>query len=437
MAPRQILAFGIFELDLRSGELRKSGIRVRLADQPFQVLRLLLERRGDIVTRDELRQALWPADTFVDFDVGLSSAVRKLRDALGDSADNPQFIETVPKRGYRFIAPVAELTTNGASSGSIASPPPGAAPALSGRTRVGWLAAAATLLTIAAGGVYARAAWLRAHDSRAAAASLAVLPFENLTGDTAQAYLVDGLTDVLTTSLAQNDRLQVISRASAMRYRGTTKVAPEIGRELGVQALVLGAVVRSGDRLRVTAQLVDTASDRHVWAHSYDGDVGALVALQDRIAGAIAESLGVGAPSAAAQTLTRRSVSAEAYDSYLHGITWFGRGSFEGFRNAVAYFEKAVAVQPDFALGYGSLAQAQIQFLYASPLPPREIVPKSEAAARKAIALDDSLALGHRVLATVLREVPTGDGTTAQRRRSALRRSSRTRSRRALGLRSL
>jgi len=410
---RDILGFGVFELDVHSGELRKQGRRVRLADQPFQVLRLLVDRPGDIVTRDELQKALWSSDTFVDFDTGLSSAVRKLRDALGDSADNPTFIETVPKRGYRFIAPVVGRNGNGglepereASPGAEARSPEAAAerqgaPSLAAaRPRAPWIAAVIAVLAVVGAGFYARERATAIAQPR----SIAVLPFENLTGDNAQAFLVDGITDGVTTTLAQNGRLQVTSRASAMRYRNTQKAAPQIGRELGVTALVSGSVVRTGDRLRVSAQIVDPDTDRNIWAYNFDGTIGDVITLQDRIAGEIARAVGVDARSIDAQALAHHAISGEAYLQYLHGITRMGRGSYEGFQNASVAFENAIERQPDFALAYAQLAFARTQTLFGAPVPPKDIVPKAEAAARKAIALDDSLALAHRILGELLHD---------------------------------
>jgi len=408
VSERDVLGFGVFELDMKSGELRKQGRKVRLADQPFQVLRLLVDHPGDVVTRDELRQALWSSDTFVDFDTGLSSAVRKLRDALGDSADNPTFIETIPKRGYRFIAPIAPRNGSGATaqhspSATAASRRPLATSPAATSRRTAWAAAAIVAAAIAASAVYI-AARERSRSASTTTTSIAVLPFENLTGDTAQAYIVDGVTDGVLTTLAQNERLHVTSRASAVRYRGTQKAPPQIGRELGVNAIVLGSVVRSGDRLRVNAQVVDANADRNVWAHNFDGAVDDLISLQDRIAAEIARAIGVDAQSAAVQALAHRSINGGAYLQYLHGITRMGRGSYEGFENAVVAFENAIERQPDFALAHAQLAFAETQMLFGAPVRPRDIVEKAEAAARKAIALDDSIALAHRILGELLHD---------------------------------
>jgi TolB-like protein/Tfp pilus assembly protein PilF len=230
-----------------------------------------------------------------------------------------------------------------------------------------------------------------------------VLPFENLTEDPGQDYFVDGMTDAVTTDLAQVGGFEVISRTSAMHYKGAKKLLPAIGQELNVDALVQGSVIRSGQKVRITAQLIRAATDRHVWAQSYEGEVRDVVALQYQIAravaGAVQGSLTSHSPARGERPL---AVNPEAYDAYLKGVFAEGRGSYEGFRTAVAYFEEAVARQPDFAAAYAALAQAQHQFLFVGPLSPRETMPKAEAAARKAVALDETLALAHGTLGGIL-----------------------------------
>jgi TolB-like protein/DNA-binding winged helix-turn-helix (wHTH) protein/Flp pilus assembly protein TadD len=401
-ATARVLRFGIFELNAQSGELRRHGLKIRLPDQSFQILRLLLDRPGEVVAREELRRHLWTSETFVDFDVGLNSAIRKLREALDDSADNPRFVETLPRRGYRFIASVQPATTEQV-------PEPVAAPTTAGgRARPLWIAGALALaVSIATLIVGDERGWwerLRPGPASQQIRSLAVLPFENLTGDSAQDYFVDGMTDALTTDLAQVGGLQVTSRTSAMRYEpGARKPLPAIGKELNVDALLQGAVVRSGQHVRITAQLIDAATDRHVWAQSFESELSDVLALQQQIARSIAAAIqGRLAPPPAPRTERRLAVDPQAYDSYLKGLAAQGRQSYDGHRNAVAYFEDAVARQPDFAMAYAALAQAQSQFLFGGPLSPRETIPKAEAAARKALELDDRLAQAHRSLGAIL-----------------------------------
>ena len=398
-APR-VLRFGIFELEAQSGELRRHGLKVRLPDQAFQILRLLLARPGDVVTREELRQQLWTSETFVDFDVGLNSAIRKLREALGDSAENPRFVETLPRRGYRFIAsvtPVADQIANPRA----ASPAPARPPA-----RRSWIAGGLLLVaTIAALGVGYQRRWFdreRPGPAGEPIGSVVVLPFDNLTGDPAQEYVVDAVTDALTTELVQIDGLRVISRTSARQFKQSAKRLPAIAEELKVDAVLEGSVMRSGHQVRVTAQLIHAVTDRHLWAHSYDGELTDVIRLPQRIAREMAGAMGRRLAPATAAVREPRAADPEAYDVYLKGLHASGRGSFEGFRTAVAYFEQAIARQPDFAEAHAALALAQHQFLFAGPLSPRATMPKAEAAARKALQLDETLAQAHRTLGGIL-----------------------------------
>jgi TolB-like protein/DNA-binding winged helix-turn-helix (wHTH) protein/tetratricopeptide (TPR) repeat protein len=404
-----LLRFGVFELDTVSGELRKNGLKIRLPEQSFQVLKLLLSRPGDVVTREELQQVLWTSDTFVDFEVGLNSAVRKLREALDDSAENPRFVETLPRRGYRFVGPVAvdpvkvDADFAGATSAeTLGLRAPGAInPPL--RLRRGlWMAAGVVLVSMAAAAfvMNPRRVSSQAGDTEAPVRSLVVLPFENLTGDAAQAHFVDAVTDALTTHLAQVEGLDVISRTSARRYQRTLKRLSEIGEELNVDAVVEGSVGRSGSRVRVTAQLIRAATDRHIWAHSYDSELGDTLAVQQRIALDVAVAVGRAVPSGLTAGI-RQVVDPQAYEAYVKGLTAVGV-AYEDNRRAVRYFEEAIARQPDFAHAYAELASAQFQFVFSGPLSPRDAIPKAETAARKALLLDDTLARAHFILGQIL-----------------------------------
>ncbi len=397
----RVLRFGVFELDAQSGELRRNGLKVRLPDQAFQILRLLLARPGEVVTREALRQQLWTSDTFVDFDVGLNSAIRKLREALGDSAENPRFVETLPKRGYRFIASVTPAAADPIPETRSDSLPAGRA-----RRRMSWGAGGLLLVAaIAALGLAYDGGWFereRAGTAAHSVGSLVVLPFDNLTGDPSQAYVVDAVTDALTTELAQIEGLRVISRTSAKQYKQSTKRLPAIADELKVDAVLEGSVLRTGQQVKVTAQLIHAGSDRHLWAQSYDGELTDVIRLQQRVAREIAAAIGRPLAAATNRTLPPRAANPEAYELYLKGVFASGRASFEGFRTAVAYFEEAIARQPDFAEAYAALAQAQHQFLFSGPLSPRETMPKAEAAARKALQLDETLAQAHRTLGGIL-----------------------------------
>jgi TolB-like protein/DNA-binding winged helix-turn-helix (wHTH) protein/Flp pilus assembly protein TadD len=397
-----VVRFGVFELDTQSGELHRHGLRIRLPDQSFQILRLLLSRPAQVVTREELRQALWTSETFVDFDVGLNSAVRKLREALDDSPENARFIETLPRRGYRFIAPVSPRVDQARESQTATET---ATPSRRGM-RAGWIAGGLLLAAaiVAFGVVYARGGIVRQRARTAAAPirSLVVLPFENQSGDAAQEYFAEAVTDALTTHLAQVEGLDVISRTSARQYKRPNKRLPAIGSELNVDAVLEGAVARSGERVRVSAQLIHAATDRHVWAQNYDGELSHILTLQHRIASDVAAATGHKPAASATSRRARQTVHPEAHDAYLKGVKTLGSRRYEDFRTAVAYFEEAVARQPDFAEAHAALAQAQVQFLHAGPLSPRQTMPKAEAAARKALELDETLAIAHRALGMVL-----------------------------------
>jgi len=292
----RLLRFGLFELDTRAGQLRKNGTKVRLEQQPVQVLVILLERAGEVVTREEFRKLLWTEDVFVDFDHGLNKAVQKLRDALGDLAESPQYIETIPRVGYRFIAPVSEAqeparqdTEHVAPGAELKAAEPAMRPVKTAwfrRAGVWWsLAAGACLVLVLEG---ARIAHSR--ESRMASIhSIAVLPLENLSGNKEQDYFADGMTDELTTMLAKDSSLRVVSRTSAMEYKDARKPLPEIARELGVDGIVEGSVEKNGNEVHMTLQLIQGSSDTHVWANSYDRQGDDLVMLPEDAAREIAK----------------------------------------------------------------------------------------------------------------------------------------------------
>ena len=394
---RRVIRFGVFELDVRSGELRKQGLKTRLPPQSFQVLLMLLEARGDVVTRDALRRKLWAVDTSVDFDMGLGSAVKKLRDALGDSAENPRFVETLPRRGYRFIAAIDPPVR--ADPEASAAPPPALPAAPSRRRRLTLVTAGLlVIVALAAGG------WRLFRTTRAAPIpiqSVAVLPLENLSGDRAQDYFADGMTDALITELAQIRGLRVISRTSVMPYRGTDKKVGAIARELGVDALVEGTVMRVGERVRVTAQLIHAPTDRHLWARSYDRELRDVLALQGEIAAAVAQAVELEVRPGERRRAGRR-VDPDAYEAYLRGRFHWSARETGGLYKAIDYFEEAVRKDPTYAPGYSGLSDTYRLFDMHGLMPPRDSMPRAEAAARKAIALDDGLAEAHASLAIVL-----------------------------------
>jgi TolB-like protein/DNA-binding winged helix-turn-helix (wHTH) protein len=410
--------FGVFQLDLRTGELRKAGVRISLPEQPFQVLQALLERPGDLVTREELRQRLWPAETFVDFEHGLNAAVRRLRDALGDSADVPRFVETLPRRGYRFIAPIT------APSVSIETAPPNQAPiedrhqpsTSNGRRlsrRLTWalglgLVGAVTVLSVAVVWTPEYRRWPSAipRPSPNGRFMLAVLPFENLTGDPDQEYLGDGMTEELIAQLGrmQPSRLGVIARTSAMQFKKTSKRANQVGSELGVSYLIEGSVRTAGTRIRIAVQLIEAQNETYVWAEQYERDANNLLTLQREVAEAITRqimtSLGV-APSSVNAAARRHSTIAEAYEHYLRGRHHWGRDNAEGFEKAKEHFRRAIELDPSYALAYSGLADTYTLLGAYGFLPMSEAYPLGRAAALKALELDDMLGEGHNSLAAI------------------------------------
>jgi TolB-like protein/DNA-binding winged helix-turn-helix (wHTH) protein/Tfp pilus assembly protein PilF len=393
----KVLQFGVFELDPQRGELRKEGVKVKLQDQPLKVLQLLLENPGQIVTREKLRAHVWPADTFVEFDQGLYSAMARLRDTLGDASENPRFIQTVARRGYKFIAPVTLAA--GESSSEIgptteASTWPWAHRWIS--TALAGLLGGALLLVVVFGfDVSGAREWLRSLTSPIH--SLAVLPLQNLSNDPQQDYFADGMTDELITELAQVGNLRVISRTSAMSYKGTKKTLPQIARELNVGAVLEGSVVRSGDRVRITAQLIQAEGDRHVWARSYERDLRSVLALQGEIARDI-----VGEVRANLRpTSSARHVNPESYEAYLRGRHDLNNATSEAeLESSISNFRLAIAKDPQSGLAYSGLAVAYAA-LADSYRAPKEVMPEAKEAATSALHLDENLSEAHDALGWV------------------------------------
>jgi TolB-like protein/DNA-binding winged helix-turn-helix (wHTH) protein/Flp pilus assembly protein TadD len=407
----KLLRFGIFEADLRTGELRKAGRRIRIQEQPFKVLAMLLGRPGEMLSREELRDRIWSADTFVDFDTGLNKAIRKVREVLGDSAESPTFIETLPRRGYRFIAPVEVVTLDTgvapphAAPGqarAIEQPPAGESdkahelPARASKGFRAWL-----LLTAALGlaglGIWV---WRARSHSQPAFDAIAVLPLENLSDQPGQEYFADGITDQLITELAKIGSLRVTSRTSVMRYRHSNKPLPEIARELGVNVIVEGTVLRSGGRIRVTAQLIDAARDQHIWAQSYEQSMGDVLALQSRLTQDIAAHVNARLTGDERQMLAaNRFVDPEAYIDYLKGRFFWNKRTDEDAYEAIRYFKSAIDRQPDYAEAYAGIAEAYVVLGWdRAIMPPDEAFPKARAAALKALEIDRSSSAAHVAL---------------------------------------
>jgi TolB-like protein/DNA-binding winged helix-turn-helix (wHTH) protein/Tfp pilus assembly protein PilF len=394
-----ILRFATFEVDLRAGELRKQGVRIKLQEQPFHVLAVLLRRPGEVVTREELRNQNWPPDTFVDFDNSLNTAINKLREALGDSADNPRFIETLPRRGYRFIAPVS-----GIDGGAATPDKDKGGDGRESLWRFRWIVAVVSLAVLAATLFAFNVFRVRErvlNDVRVPPIqSLAVLPLTNLSGDPAQEYFSDGMTDALITDLAQMGSVKVISRTSSMRFRRTDKSLPEIARELNVDGIVEGTVQRSGDRVRITAQLIYGPADKHLWASSYERNLQDVLALQEELARAIVGEIKVKlTPQEQVRLGTNHSVNPEAYEVYLRGLAFSKNHGEQSTRISTEYFNRAIQIDPQWAAPYAQLARSY-HWIGSSGHP--EFYAKSKTAALHAIGIDDSLAEAHSALAYVL-----------------------------------
>jgi len=411
------LRFGVFELDLRAGELRKHGIRVRLQEQPLRVLVMLLEHPGEVVTREELQKKLWPADTFVDFDHGLNKAVNKIREALGDSAESPRFVETVARRGYRFLAEVKAADSASVRSPELAPEPhPAAEPPdrsdLPGKlvslkhsqTSLAWKPSIFVLLLLLLASL---AAWKLHFWNRPSHVirSLAVLPLESLSSDASQDYFADGMTDELISHLGQISALRVISRTSVMAYKHVHKPLPQIARELNVDAVVEGTVLRSGDQVRITAQLIEASSDKHLWSQSYEGELRDTLALQNKVARAIADQIRISInPQEQAALKTIRVVNPQAYESYLKGRYFWNKRTADGLKAALTLFNQAVEEDPKYAQAYSGLADTYAllgDWQYAV-MTAKEALPKAKAAAIKALELDSALGEAHNSLAFCL-----------------------------------
>ncbi|HSY65885.1 MAG TPA: winged helix-turn-helix domain-containing protein [Terriglobales bacterium] len=425
-AVTRILHFGVFEVDLKACELRKQGLRLKLPEQPFQVLVVLLENPGEIVTRDELRNRLWQGDTFVDFDHGLNNAVMRLREVLGDSSDNPRFVETIPRRGYRFIAPVAgsfipapspphqepESVHGQVAGPQLIEPPapetrsePGSIQRKFSATRLTVPAIATLILAVVVGFALVHYRPFSANKTVPVRnKSLVVLPLENLSGDKDQEYFADGMTDDLIANLAKIRSLRVISRSTAMAYKGARKPLSQIASELNVDAVVEGTVLRVGNRVRITAELVQVSTDRHLWADTYESQMGDVLALQNRVSSAIVNEIRINlTPEEEQRLASNPAIAPEAYENYLKGRYYWNKRTDENLTKAIAYFEQATRQDSRYALAYAGLSDsyAIISAEIFGTMPAAEAAPKAKAAALRALDIDPTLAEAETSLATV------------------------------------
>ena len=334
-----VVRFGAYALDQQARELHKDGLRIRLQEQPLQILLLLLHQPGKIITREELRQKIWPSDTFVDFDHGINNAIKRLREALGDTAETPRYIETLPRRGYRFV-------------GSLSEPP---------------------------------------EPSLEKIRSIAVLPLENLSGDPEQEYFADGLTEALITRLAKIGALRVVSRTTVMQYKRVHRSLPEIARELHAEAIVEGTVLRSAERVRISVQLIDARTDSHIWAEGYERNMRDILSLQSEVARAIADQIQVTVtPHEQSQLGRARSLHPDAYEAYLKGRHHWNRRSSDDLKKAIAYFQDAIDKDPSYAAAHTGLADCAGVAGFWSFAEPTAGCGRAKAAAQKSLEIEET-----------------------------------------------
>ena len=393
------LRFGVFELDLREGELRREGLPVKLQPQPVKVLALLAQNGGRTVTRDELKAEVWGDSTFVDFDRGLNFCVLQIRTALGDDADNPRFVQTVPRKGYRFIAPVERANGDApaAPPPAVAAPVPQEIATLVPRAAI---ALGLVALLFVAALLLSRRGRPDAAAPRPVRVMLAVLPFENLSGDPAQAFFADGLTEELITHLGRSDPegLGVIARTSVLKYRGArdTDIA-RISRELGVSHVLEGSVRKDNERVRVTAQLIRASDQTHLWAESYDRLFTEALSLQDEVARRVAASLQAKLLPSAPPRSRPSTLHPRAYEAYLEGRALASERKADALQRALALFDEARTLDPQYAAAHAAAADALFQ-LSMRGRPTREVLPLARAAAEQALQLDPESAEALSVL---------------------------------------
>lgn len=400
-----LLRFGTFEVDLECGELRKQGVRIKLQEQPFQALLALIERPREVLTREELQKRLWPPGTVVDFERGLNKVINRVREALKDDADNPLFIETLPLRGYRFLADVESLT----GQGNVLARPPTPAPESTVETVLGpatarYPVSRRTVIAVA-GGVLAIPTLYTGYrfifPRQLRIGSIAVLPLENLSGDRAQEYFSDGMTDEIIGEIARNSSLRVISRTSVMQYKGNSrKSLPEIARELNVGAILEGTVLQAAGRVRITAQLIRASDDQHLWSERYESDLGDVLSLQSKVARAVAGEIQAQLTPQQTSPARTRVVNPAAYRAFLKGNFYLRKG-LPGINKSIEFFKEAIRIDASHAQSYSGLAQALCFEGIFGFRPSAETYPEARRAALKGLELDDSNADAHTALADV------------------------------------
>ncbi len=392
-APSRV-QFGPFHADLQTGELWANGKKIKLEGQPFQILALLLERAGQLVTREEFQQKLWPGDTFVDFEHSINTAVKRLREVLGDSADAPRFIETLPRHGYRFIYPVERAAANGR-------------PPLAWWQRR-WIALALGVIAVATGLLASNVGGLRDRMSRSFGSQpapgeitgIAVLPLRNISGDAGQNFFAEGITEMLITELGRVGAVRVPSHQTVLQYYDTRKPMPEIARELKVDALIEGTVLRAGNRVRITINLVQVQPERHLLSEKYDRDLRDILLVQDDVTRAVASKIRASlTPDQQRHFAKPRSVDPEVNEAFLKGRFHFSRGTDRDRAKAYEYFQKAVQKDPGFAPGYAAMALLDAHGgAYRAAEGGPQFRAQTRQLALKALELDDTLAEAHVAL---------------------------------------
>src|SRR6266481_1836168 len=397
--PSAKLRFRDYQLDPDEFELSRAGHRLRLERKPMELLILLAENQGQLVKREKIIEKIWGKDLFFDTENGINNAIRKIRSALNDNAEHPLFVETALGKGYRFIAPVEPVLE---PHSSPAQAPGGTRRWSVSVWRLKWIPGllAITLITAFAFDIAGIRSRVFARNVPSIH-SIAVLPLENLSGDPSQEYFADGITDALITELAQFSSFRVISRTSAMHYKGSRQPLPAIARELNVDAIIEGSVTRVGNRVRINVQLLEARSDHHLWAKAYDRDTREIMSLQQDVADSIAHEIQAKlTPQENLRQAQNRQVDPEAYDDYLRGLYFWHKFTEPGMRQAQEYFEKSVQKDPSYALGYAWLANAYGQSARFVGFQ-KDLMPKSKETSQKALQLDDNVAVAHGALGWV------------------------------------
>jgi TolB-like protein/DNA-binding winged helix-turn-helix (wHTH) protein/Tfp pilus assembly protein PilF len=392
-----MLRFGVFELDLGTGELRKSGRRLKLPPQPFKVLALIASHRGELISREEIQRQLWGTDTFVDFEQGMNHCVKQIRNALGDNAETPRYVETVPRRGYRFVAPVEEVRTSPlVLSREVESvpPPTGHAP---------WRLIAAIVLVVA--GAVAGAFWLvggrKGFQSSAEQPSIAVLPFVDMSSEKNEDYFSDGLTEEVLNALARIPGLRVTARTSSFQFKGKAEDSRVIGKKLNVANLLEGSVRKQGSRARISVQLIKAADGFHLWSETYDREMNDIFATEEQIAHAVTAKLQVTLLGAKTAAPSAKSVNAEAHTAFLQGRYFLGRRNKQNLEKAASYFEQAIKLDSGYAPALVGLGQTRVSQADSDYVPVEEGFREAREAIERALRLDKDLAAAHSAMAYI------------------------------------